>query len=67
MTTIGTQRIEFSPKRDILGNTIDVWCLSPAWMCWMPWLKDGDEVRRVSGKTRERNRTNRFPLFDSGR
>jgi len=55
MTTTGTQRIEFSPKRYILGNMTNVWCLCPPWMCWMPWLKDGDEVRRVSGKIIERN------------
>jgi len=60
MTTIGTQRIEFSPKRDILGNPINVWCLSPAWMCWMPWLADGEEVKPVPKKTIERNRTRRF-------
>jgi len=60
MTTIGTQRIEFSPKRDILGSPINVWCLSPAWMCWMPLLADGDEVKPLPQKTIERNRTSRF-------
>ena len=62
MTTIGTQRIEFSHKRDILGNPINVWCLSPAWMCWMPWLADGDEVKPLPQKAIERNRTGRFHM-----
>jgi len=62
MTTIGAQRIEFSTKKDILGNTIDVWCLSPAWMCWMPWLSDGEEVRPAPKKTIQGNRTSHHDM-----
>ncbi len=50
MTTIGAQRIEFLPERDILGKKNITCCLSPIWMCWMPWLKDGVDVQAESKK-----------------
>jgi len=59
MSTTGTQRNKFSPKIDILGNPINVCCLSPVWMCWMPWLADGEEIKPFTKKTIERNRTRR--------
>jgi hypothetical protein len=62
MTTIGTQRIEFSPQRDILGRMINVKSLSPNWMCWMPWLADGEEVFPTPNKTIMRNRASRFHM-----
>jgi hypothetical protein len=43
MTTSGPQKNVFLPF-PTPGKTPPSKCLCPEWMCWMPWLADGEEL-----------------------
>jgi len=51
MNVTGVKRTTISAPI-ILGRTPAVKCLCPDWMCWMPWLADGEEVKAGYGKTK---------------
>jgi len=41
----GTEKMDF-PVRIIQGIRRDANCLCPVWMCWMPFLADGEDVKK---------------------
>jgi len=44
MATLGIWKNDF-PIRITLGKKPNVLCLCPGWMCWMPFLADGEDVK----------------------
>ena len=43
------------PVRMIRGTRRDAKCLCPVWMCWMPFLADGEDVKKSPAKAAAAN------------
>jgi hypothetical protein len=56
MTTGDVKKtISFPPRQ--LGKQTPITCLCPEWMCWMPWLSDGEEAKTASWQPLQKNET----------
>ena len=52
MAGTSTWRNAINP-RAFLGSPPQARCLCPEWMCWMPWLADGEDVRSTAVQGKE--------------